>query len=436
MTRWIKAPTFRLITVLGFVLACAVFFLYMYSQSGGTVPGFSKQREYRVSAIVGDVDNMVPFTDVQIAGVNVGKVDSLTRVPGGVKLDIRLSDAARPLHKGATVQVSEKSLAGQTYLRLEDGTGAPYPHGTMLPRSAVKPSVQLRDVLASLDKPTREALGSTVRALGRGTQGSSRDISGLMSGLGHLGRNGSTALDAISAQTADLKALARELNTTVEALDTGHGQLVQVVEDANRLTGATAGQREAIAATMTRLPGVLDSARNATGTLRQVGTALTPVASNLKQAAPSLSAALQELPATTEDLRALLPSLDQTLRKAPATLKGVPTVADDATALLPPSGELLRDLNPALRYLRPYGRDIAQIFSNFGASFHHYAEDQGSYVYVQPVLGPYSVRPNPVPLDQGSRGLLRQSNPYPKAGGLLNPKVFDGEYPRIERDPK
>ncbi|GAB2967886.1 hypothetical protein GCM10017788_60700 [Amycolatopsis acidiphila] len=426
----------RLVVVLAFVAGCAGFFLYMWSQSGGNVPGLSQQRQYGVTVYIDDVDNMVAYSDVQVAGVPVGKVARLDHQGGKARLDLQLDGSVSPLHEGATVQVSEKSLAGQPVLNLVDGTGAPYKDGAVLPPTAVKPSVQLRDVLASLDKPTRDALSATVRSLGQGTAGSAGDVSALMTGLGNLGRGGNTALDAIAAQTGDLKALAAELNTVFNALDTGQGQIADVVSDANRLTSATAGQAQSLGDTMTKLPGVLDSATTATGKLNQLAGALAPVAADLKTAAPDLSSALEELPATTADLRGLLPSLDATLNKAPATLQGVPAVGRDVSGLAGPADDVLRDLNPMLRYLQPYGKDIAQLFQNFGSSFHHYADDGGAYVIFRPVVGPYSLRPNPLPLDNGSSGLLRQSNPYPAPGGLQDPSLFQGQYPHVERDPK
>lgn len=431
-----KAPTFRLVTVLGFVFACAVFFAYMWSQAGGTVPGFSRYRPYHVSVVVNDVDNMVPFSDVQVAGINVGKVASVTPEKGAVRLDLRLDDVARPLHEGATVQVSEKSLAGQSYLHLVDGKGRPYPNGGELPRSAVKPSVQLRDVLASLDPRTRDELGATVRSLGQGTDGSHQDVSKLMDGMAKLGRNGHTALDAISAQTGDMTALAGELNTVLKAVDTGHGQVAQVVTDADRLSAATAGQREAVEGTMRKLPGTLNSVHGAATKFTELGGNLSPVASDLRQSAPGLSESLQQLPATTADLRGLMPDLNRSLDKAPTTLQGVPPVGNDAQALLPQAHSVLQDLNPMLRYLRPYGRDIAEFFPNFGSAFHHYTETGDSYLQLKPELGPYSVRGNPLPLDNGSKGPLRQSNPYPAPGELDHLKPFVGEYPRIKRDPQ
>ena len=60
----------RLATVLSFVAACAVFVGYMWLHAGGSIAGFKDIDGYRFSAEVADVDNLVQFSDVAIAGVD------------------------------------------------------------------------------------------------------------------------------------------------------------------------------------------------------------------------------------------------------------------------------------------------------------------------------------------------------------------------------
>jgi phospholipid/cholesterol/gamma-HCH transport system substrate-binding protein len=426
-----RLPAVRLATVSAFVLGCAVFFAYLWSQGGGFVPGFSQARPYHVSVEVPNIRNLAPFSDVQVAGVAVGNVERIERTGDQLRLDLQLDDVAVPLHDGVRVQVSEKSLVGQYYVKVIDGQSTPLPSGAVLPASAVIPPVDLRDVLASLDAPTREDLGGLIRSLGTSSDGRARDISALMSGLSDLGHNGTTAVDAIAAQSADLESLISELETLFTTLDTGDGQVVQLVDDVNRITAATAGQREAIEGTVRRLPNLLTSTATAAGHLTELSGALAPVAADLRRAAPDLDAALVELPATSRDLRGLLPSLDRTLDRAPATLDRVPAVGEQARALVPPATDLLRDLNPALRYLKPYGKDLSQVVTVFGAAFHQYGDFGDTFLHVQAVQNPYALTPNPVTLPPG---LLANTNPYPEPGGLADRKPLNRDFPRLEPD--
>ena len=203
-----------------------------------------------------------------------------------------------------------------------------------------------------------------------------------MSSMGDLGVRGGTVLDALAHQSQDLQDLAGELTTVLAALDTGQGQIQQVVSEADRLTGATAGQQQAVATTMQLLPGVLGSAKSASGSLTQLGASLGPVARGLQTAAPGLNQALLQLPQTTNQLQTLLPILNTTLGEAPATLTRVPSTGNDAAALIPPTQDGLQNINPMLDYLRPYGHDIIQIVSNIGAGTSHLASDGETFIAV------------------------------------------------------
>ncbi|HEX4395783.1 MAG TPA: MlaD family protein [Mycobacterium sp.] len=426
-----QRPHFRLAAVLAFVLACVVFFAYLWQQGGGFVPGFSNTRNYHVTVELANIRNLATFSDIEEAGVPIGAVESIDRVGNQLRLKLGLDNAAVPLHNGVQVQVSEKSLVGQSYLKIIDGDGPRLASGTALPTTAVIPPVDLRDILASLDAPTRNSLGGLIRSLGASTDGRAQDISALMSGLTNLGNNGNTATKAIAAQSADLKQLVSELETLFSTLDTGDGQIVQLVDQANRITAATAGQRGAIEGTVRRLPGVLASASTATGHLTDLSRALSPVAADLHRAAPDLNAALLELPGTTRDIRGLLSPLDGALSRVPDTLNRVPPMGEQVRALIPPATSLLRDLNPALRYLKPYGKDLSQFFPNFGAALHQRGDRGENFLAAQPIQNPYSLVPNPLYIGPG---LLAGYNPYPEPGGLADPKPLDRDFPRLGPD--
>lgn len=426
-----SGPTGRTAALLGFVFACVVFAGYLYVQAGGRLPIVGSFGQYQVSFDVPDVGNLVTFADVQQAGVPVGKVAALNRVGSdAVRIVLALDPVATPIHQGATVQIGEKSLAGQPEVELVDGIGPAYQDGSVLPASAVKPAVTLRDVLASLDQPTRQALRGVVRSFDEGVDGRAHDVSGIAAGLADIGNNGDTALDALAAQSDDLEQISQQLSQIFDALDTGQGQIMQLVSSGNRLSRATAGQRPALEASLRKLPGLLDNTTAASADISRLAQAFAPVAADLRQAAPDLNDALGKLPPTSSDLRHLLPTLNTVLDDAPDTLNRVPNFGKDARDVFPAGVSVLRDLNPTLRYLKPYGLDIATFFTNFGDAIHHYADDGGSSLYVRPIVSPGAIKMNPVKLPR----VLLDKNPFPAPGGMRDLKPFSGAYPRLERD--
>lgn len=430
MKRFMSGATGRLAVLIAFTVTCLGVLVYFVSGTEIRVPLLEEERPYTMSLVLTDIDNLVPAGDVRIAGVQVGEVRSVEPAPAGVLVGFELISDAVPLHEGVVVRVGEKSLVGETYLEIEDGDGAELPAGTVLPPSSGRSSVQLYDLLASLDQETLDSLGSSIDSLAVGTADTRAQTAELVAGLGRLGREGHTALDAIAAQSEDLTELARQTTTVLAALDTGNGQIADLVGGANRLTEATAGQRTSLEETVRLLPGTLDSARTATGDLQEIAVALSPVAGDLRSAAPMLAQALQQLPDVSGDLRGLLPALDGTLQQAPATLDRVPTFGEDVRDLVPGSQSLLSDAVPMLAYLKPYGPDIASWVTNFNSVLQYTDEEGHHYARMQPIVNEGLPE---LPVEGPSLNL--QENPIPESGrgGFPGPT---GNYPRIEAAPR
>jgi phospholipid/cholesterol/gamma-HCH transport system substrate-binding protein len=383
-----------------------------------------------------DVQGLINDSEVRIAGVKVGRVTKLEAAgeDGAAHIEMTLDDNAVPLHQGVTARIGMKSLIGATFVDVVDGHGPALPSGYQLPQQEILPAVSLESVVRGLDPKTRQALTGTVRSLSAATAGRGQDLGQLAEGLGRLGAQGHTALDAIAAQSDDLTALTGETTQLLDALDTGNGQIVHVVDDARTITGATAGQSAALQQTVKQLPGTLDSAREATGKLSELTGPLAPVAADLKDAAPDLDKALQQLPDTSRDLRGLLPDLKGTLDRAPATLDRVPDLTDDVDALVPPTHELLRDANPALAYAAPYGRDTGAMLASFAASMQTNTENGVNAVRLAPVINSQSLRG--VPVKTAGIDPTNWNNPYAIPGQAGRQAPFSGPYPRLERAPR
>lgn len=417
-------PKIRLAVLVAFFAACAAIFGYLWLGAGGRLPLISDDG-YRVSVDIPTVDNLVVGSDVKAAGVDVGTVAGIDVRQGQPRVTMQLNEQA-PLHQGARVNVRYKTLLQETFLEVSDGDGAELANGSTLPAGSAIPAVDLDDLLRSVDEPTRKSLASLVRSLGTATDGTHRDIAATLHGMGDLGRDGKTALAALSRQSDQLERLTGNTATMLAALDTQQGRIAQLVGDADELTKVTAEGADDIKAIMRKLPGLLDTAREAGTGLTTLSGSLGPVAADLDAAAPDLTAALRELPATARDLRGLLPALDGVLDQAPATLQRVPAVSTDVRRLVPNARVVLGDVNPMLSYLRPYGRDLAGWFANTADAGlgeiggEHYAR------FTVP-QNEQSIRGLP----GGTESLNPRRNPYPGPGAAEHPAPFGGEYPRV-----
>jgi phospholipid/cholesterol/gamma-HCH transport system substrate-binding protein len=424
-------PLVRTIVLLTFVAGCLAVFTFLWLGSGGRIPLVTDDG-YRVTVPLADSDNLVPESDVKQAGVDVGDVAAVD-VVGDLAVATLQLDTAVPLHEGVTITVRNKTLIEETYLDITDGDGPELPSGTDLSPEAGRSSVQFDDLLADLSPETRDALGSLLRSSEVATAGRREDISRAVAGLGEVGRQGSDALTALAAQSADLRELTVDATTLLAALDTQQGRIADLVTSSEQVFRTTAQQRADIEALVRVLPRLLTSAEDAGGSLTVLAGKLAPVAGTLRAAAPDLTAALQELPATSADLRALLPSLQRTLDSAPATLDQVPTLAADLREIFPTLQVNLSDVNPSLAFLSPYGPDIAAFFTNFSAAV---GPDDGNGRILRILFLFNEQTPNsPV---ESNLGPLYKRNSVPLPGSSDDPNpAGDREqtYPRIEEEP-
>ncbi len=420
-------PVVRGVVVAAFVALCAAILGFLWTNAGGRIPLVS-DTGYRVDVTLPDVDNLVFQSDVRMAGVNVGKIEEITTHGSDARVTLELDDDVAPLHDGVTVTVRNKTLIEETYLEVVDGKGDRIEAGRALPAGTGRPSVQLNDVLTSLDAEARQDLASTIQSSGLATQGRQDDVDALVRGLGDLGRDGSGALDALADQSEDLESVTKRATSVLQALDTQQGRIVQLTKDSDALTETMADHRADLKALMRRLPSFMQTTSDASDSLTELSKPLGAVAANLDRGSGDLGAALEELPATTADLRGLLPALDRVLKLSPDTLDRVPRFTDSAEPAIGTFKTNLADLNPMLAYLKPYGRDIVSYWSNHG-QYAQGSDVNGNIARVKTIVGLNSLS---LPLNLSP---MTQYNPYPAPGTHNDPQEFSGTYPHVRQDP-
>lgn len=424
----------RLVTVLGFVIACLLGLAFLWVKAGGNIPVVAAADDYRVSFVAGDIKNLRDQGEVRIAGVEVGTIESRRSTADGVEVVLSLNEDAAPLHEGVTVRVGIKSLVGASYVDVVDGDGKELPGGTELSAQDVVAAVDVDELYDTLDEPTQESLSASVQSLGQATQGRGEDVDRVMSGLDAISDEGATTLEAIAAQGEDLKAVSVETRRLLDALDTGRGQIATMVSQAKTLTDATAAKDAELRQTVRALPLLVTSLRTGATKLGELAVPLGPIATDLRAAAPDLNRALINLPPTTRDLDALVPDLDATLSKVPATLDAVPAFDQALADLIPQAQTTLRDVNPMLAYLEPYGLDLGGLFAGFSGSFDEVAEDGIMPLRLMATAEGFgSVSGNPVTLPDSP---LFFYNPYPAPLSADKPSAFRGQYPKVERAPR
>src|SRR5437879_9205594 len=168
--------------------------------------------EYRLVVPLDSADGLYPGSDVLIAGARAGSVREISLDGSQTLVTIALDDAYAPVHADARLTVRPKSLLGEKYMALDPGWAGMLPSGSRLSQQQVARSVDLQDVVNSLDQPTREKLRTLVISLGGGLAGRGLDTNQTLS-------NGRQDLDHLAAITDTLAARDQDLEKVIQRLD-------------------------------------------------------------------------------------------------------------------------------------------------------------------------------------------------------------------------
>jgi len=318
-----------------------------------TSPGFELHATFE------NATTLKPQSPVRIAGVNVGKVTSVT--PNGNMADVTftIDDQGLPIHKDATVTIRPRLfLEGNFFLDLRPGSpGAPDldSDGT-IPVTQTATAVQLDEILTSLQKSNRGDLkralagyGDTLTHVPTAAEDKTQapSVKGKTAAQalnqtfrygGQAGRSSAIVGQALLGEHRhDLSNLIRGQRTLFSELASDQGALKGLITNFNTTTEALASESTNLSATIHELAPTLEQARP---TLRHVDQSLPP----FRALAIQLEPGIHQLPETVRTGTPWLVQVKRLLRK----------------------GELGNDA----RYLAEAGPGLAQTTVSSPALFH------------------------------------------------------------------
>jgi phospholipid/cholesterol/gamma-HCH transport system substrate-binding protein len=246
----IKSAIFVVITV----VVTAVLALSIVST------GVSGTTSYR--AVFTDVTGLTVGSDVDIAGVRVGQVTSLSVYRRSLALVGFNVQAGRPLPVSVTATIRYLNLVGQRYVELSQGTGPAdrtLPPGGTIPLSRTTPALNLT-VLFNGFQPLFQALSpGDVNQLSSDLievfQGESPNVTALVAAIGSLTSalatrdqvidqvidNLNSVVTTVSARNSELRGLITSLQELVSGLAANRQPIGQAISAIASLSSATAG---------------------------------------------------------------------------------------------------------------------------------------------------------------------------------------------------
>jgi virulence factor Mce-like protein len=319
--------------------------LYMFTD-GGILP--LSQDGTLVKAEFANAANVeIPTTPVRLHGVSVGKVEKVERRPGGgVLVTMRVHEKGFRLRRDARANIYWRTLLGfQFSIELDPGSDPESLGDRTIPQSRTTTQVELDQVLAAIDRPSRTSIRGTLRAFDNGFAAASRPGRAL-DALAPAMRQIAPGVDALRGVGAgDLSETVRNTSRLTGALARNEAALGGLVQGADASLAVTAARRADLAGILRDAPATLVDTRSTMARLRGTLDALDPLAAQLRPGARRLDDASRALRPALAELRPLLAHAHPLLDDLRPTLARLGRAARTGTPLL-------AGLEPTLRRTR------------------------------------------------------------------------------------
>ena len=263
---------------------------------------------YEVKAELQTAQAVVPGQGqtVNIAGVKVGEVGSVTLEDGHAVIVMRIKEKYAPIHRDATVLLRPKTGLKDMFLALDPGTPSAgrLPEGGEVRVASTLPDVNADEILASLDGDTRAYLQILLNAGGtafddretgaseRFQQTAEQDLRETLKRFEPTARNGERFTRLLIQRRHNIKRVIHNFQELSTALARRDRQLAGLVDSANANFEAFASEQDALRAALREFPGALSQTettlRKAGGLANELGPALQRLRPFARELAPAL----------------------------------------------------------------------------------------------------------------------------------------------------
>jgi phospholipid/cholesterol/gamma-HCH transport system substrate-binding protein len=452
----LTGPVFTIAIFAGLFLAWCGYILYQ----SGALPTIGEK--YTVNAEVPTAALLTPGARVTIAGAQVGKVKSIERAdPVGPNAKLKLEitdDRVTPFPDDSVVQIRTRSQVGENYVSVKIGKAAhAVPDGGELGVANAEQLVSVDQILSTLQGKTRDRTRTLLRQFGAALTGRGTELNHTISGLNEFAEHGGELVGALHQGHEDTANIVDHLGRVMSALG-DRGTAIDTIAARGYTAFRAIADRDAqLAATLRELPSTLAAVRRATGTVGSVSDRSTPVVSNLAATVSDLEPAVRDLKPTAEAGVKLVKAIDPARGPVGNALQEVARLAPHLPGAQEPIEETICQLNPALRYLNPYAKDLLTVVYGLGSSSNSY-DATGHLIRLYPVLNEGSAAGQPPQVLAAMKVLLQSGlfmaskstsyDPYMKPGQIGKtvapqngkPRNADewtsmgGKYPRVEAD--
>lgn len=353
-------------------LAVALYVLWLMVMSGGVAkPGTG----YEISAVLPTAGaQLVSGARVTMAGVEVGSVSGVERRGSGAVVRLRLTDAAVvPLPATTRAQLRSRTPLGENYISLLPGRGGPtLAEGAVIPLAQAVDSVDVDEVLSVLRGPARARARQLIRGVGSAVDGRGRKLNALVGSASGTVDSGAVLVDTLYGQREQVSRLVDQLGAVATRLGERDQDIRTIARRGTQTFRAIAAQDDDLRTLARELPSTLAQIRRTTGKLGATSDVAAPVLGRLASTITAAKPAVRSLRPGATHLRRVVDELGAATPRLRATLGALRRVSGPVAKTLPGAEKALCEVNPILRYTKPYVADLVGVLTGLSSASNAY----------------------------------------------------------------
>lgn len=440
----------HLLTLLG-VGGFALAFLITLLTWSGAAPWTGG--DYKVKVLFPTAASMGSGATVRIAGVQVGKVTSVERRGAAAVLELRIGKGKVPLPEDTRAAIRLRTLVGENYVELIPGTSKrTLRSGGIVPVSQTENYVEADEILSVLRGKTRDRARELIRGFGGGLDGQGVRLNAMLKDTGDVVRPADDLTAILGKDRQQVAIVVDRVGDVMREIGDRSSSIASLASAGRETFQALADRDTGLKATLNELPPTLEQVRETSTLVQSVTARSAPVVANLARAVTDLQPVIRNLRPAAQEGRGIMARLSSAAPPLTTTANKLRGLGRPAAAALPEVRQVLCQLNPMAKYLRPYAGDVSAMLANMSSPTNYY-DATGHAARFYALVGQNSFTAIP---DAG-RELLnklqdigvvnkltaRGYNPYPAAGdggvpsggeGASGPMDSTLAYPHVEAE--
>jgi virulence factor Mce-like protein len=314
---------------------------------------------------------VVPGQEVRLAGRRAGEVRSVSLSDGQALVRLAIDDDVWPLRRGTTARLrfGLPLTYGARYVDLHPGPAdqPALPDGGILTTADTVAPVEFDQLYRMFGPRTRRNFQGLLTETSATIGGRQRDLAAAVTeggrGLGQL----SQFFAELGGDAPALRTLVAAGAATSSALAVRDRALGAAVAHAGTTFDALARHARALQATLEGLPPALRSGSRTLGRLDRSLNGLQALVGDVRPGAIGLRAIAPTVRRAVATLRDVAPLAATTLQVGRGRAPAIRRFLERAVPFMPTLSSVLRGLAPMAACVRPYGPEIASMFSTWGS---------------------------------------------------------------------